>query len=119
MINVEHELSLTRQAELLSLSRASLYYTPVEVSDADLRLMKRIDELHLELPFAGSRMLRDLLNGEGIEVGRKHVATLMLKMGVAAIYRRANTSRATSGASGVPVSAASSRHRSAEPGVGR
>ena len=93
MINVEHELSLTRQAELLSLSRASLYYTPVEVSDADLRLMKRIDELHLELPFAGSRMLRDLLNGEGIEVGRKHVATLMLRMGIAAIYRRANTSR--------------------------
>ena len=75
MINVEHELSLTRQAELLSLSRASLYYTPVEVSDANLRLMKRIDELHLELPFAGSRMLRDLLNGEGIEVGRKHVAS--------------------------------------------
>jgi putative transposase len=93
MINVEHELSLTRQAQLLSLSRASLYYTSVEFSDADLRLMKRIDELHLELPFAGSRMLRDLLNGEGIEVGRKHVATLMRRMGIAAIYRRSNTSR--------------------------
>jgi putative transposase len=93
MINAEHELSLTRQAELLDLSRASLYYTPVEVSEADLRLMKRIDELHLELPFAGSRMLRDLLNAEGIDVGRKHVATLMRKMGIAAIYRRANTRR--------------------------
>ena len=55
--------------------------------------MRRIDELHLELPFAGSRMLRDLLNAEGIEVGRTHVATLMRKMGITAIYRRANTSR--------------------------
>jgi putative transposase len=93
MINAEHKLSLTRQAQLLELSRASLYYTSAEVSEADLRLMKRIDELHLELPFAGSRMLRDLLNAEGIEVGRKHVATLMRRMDIAAIYRRANTSR--------------------------
>jgi len=93
MINAEHKLSLTRQAQLLELSRASLYYKPVGVSEADLALMKRIDELHLELPFAGSRMLRDLLNAEGIPVGRKHVATLMRKMGIAAIYRRANTSR--------------------------
>jgi len=93
MIDAEHKLSLTRQAELLDLSRASLYYTPVGISDADLKLMKRIDELHLELPFAGSRMLRDLLNAEGIKVGRTHVATLMRRMGIAAIYRRANTSR--------------------------
>lgn len=93
MIDATHELSLTRQAELLDLSRASLYYKPVPVSDADLRLMRRIDELHLELPFAGSRMLRDLLNAEKVEVGRTHVATLMRKMGIAAIYRRANTSR--------------------------
>jgi putative transposase len=93
MIDAEHKLSLTRQAQLLDLSRASLYYTPVGISDADLKLMKRIDELHLELPFAGSRMLRDLLKGEGIEVGRRHVGTLMRRMGIAAIYRRANTSR--------------------------
>jgi putative transposase len=93
MIDAEHELSLTRQAQLLDLSRASLYYRPVGVSDADLKLMKRIDELHLELPFAGSRMLRDLLKAEGTEVGRKHVATLMRRMGIAAIYRRASTSR--------------------------
>jgi putative transposase len=93
MIDAEHKLSLTRQAQLLDLSRASLYYTPVGISDADLRLMKRMDELHLELPFAGSRMLRDLLNAEGIKVGRTHAGTLMLKMGIAAIYRRANTSR--------------------------
>jgi putative transposase len=89
MINAEHELSLTRQAELLNLSRASLYYARVPISEADLRLMRRIDELHLELPFAGSRMLRDLLNAEGIDVGPKHVATLMRRMGISVIWRRA------------------------------
>ena len=93
MINATHELSLTRQAELLDLSRSSLYYRPVPASAADLRLMRRIDELHLELPFLGSRMLRDLLVQEGFVVGRKHVATLMRRMGLEAIYRRANTSR--------------------------
>jgi putative transposase len=93
MIDRDHELSLTRQAELLELSRASLYYQPVPVSAADLALMRRIDELHLELPFAGSRLLRDLLVGEGYVIGRKHVRTLMRKMGITAIYRRANTSR--------------------------
>jgi len=87
MINAEHKLSLTRQAQLLDLSRASLHYTPAEISEADLRLMKRIDELHLELPFAGSRMLRDLLNADGYDVGRKHVATLMRKMGLFARLR--------------------------------
>jgi putative transposase len=93
MINATHKLSLTRQAELLELSRASLYYQPVPVSEADLRLMRRIDQLHLELPFLGSRMLRDLLVLEGFSVGRKHVATLMRKMGLEAIYRRRNASR--------------------------
>ena len=93
MINTEHTLSLTRQADLLDLSRASLYYLPVPVSPGDLGLMRRIDVLHLELPFAGARMLRDLLNAEGVVVGRKHVASLMRKMGIEAIYRRVNTSR--------------------------
>ena len=93
MINPNHELSLTRQAELLDLSRASLYYTPVQTSEADLKLMRRIDELHLQWPFLGSRMLRDMLRLESIEVGRKHVTTLMRKMGIEAIYRRSNTSR--------------------------
>ena len=93
MIDHEHDLSLTRQAELLELSRASLYYRPVPVSDGDLALMRRIDELHLELPFAGSRLLRDLLRGEGHRIGRKHVRSLMRRMGIAAIYRRQNTSR--------------------------
>jgi putative transposase len=78
---------------LLNLSRASLYYTPKPPSERDLKLMRRIDELHLELPFAGARMLRDLMNREGIKVGRKHVATLMRRMGIEAIYRRRNTSK--------------------------
>lgn len=93
MIDREHRLSLSGQAELLDLSRASLYYAPVPMSEADLRLMRRIDELHLEWPFTGSRMLRDRLVREGFEVGRKHVATLMRKMGIEALYQRKNTSR--------------------------
>jgi putative transposase len=94
MIDREHKLSVTRQAEALGISRGSVYYLPRPVSDADLKLMQRIDELHLELPFAGARMLRDLLRDEGITVGRKHVRTLMLRMGIEALYRRPNTSRA-------------------------
>jgi putative transposase len=93
MIDQHHALSLTRQTELLELSRASWYYRPVPVSDADLALMRRLDELHLELPFAGSRLLRDLLRGEGHVIGRKRVRNLMRKMGISAIYRRQNTSR--------------------------
>jgi len=93
MINADHGLSLTRQAKLLQLSRASLYYEPVGVLQADLKLMRRIDELHLEWPLRGSRMLRNMLRLEGIAIGRKHVATLMRKMGIETIYGRANTSR--------------------------
>lgn len=93
MISRDHELAVARQADLLGLSRSSVYYQPVPVSAEDLQLMRRIDELHLELPFAGSRMLRDLLAGEGVMVGRRHVATLMRRMGIEALYRRPNTSR--------------------------
>ena len=93
MIDRTHKLPITRQAELLNVSRGSVYSLPKPVSAADLQLMRRIDELHLELPFAGARMLRDLLRQEGIPVGRKHVATLMRKMGIEALYRRPNTSR--------------------------
>lgn len=94
MIDREHALSITRQAEALGISRGSVYYLPRPVSERDLKLMRRIDELHLELPFAGARMLRDLLRAEGVKVGRKHVRTLMEKMGIEALYRRPNTSRA-------------------------
>jgi len=97
MIDRGHQLPLSRQAEILGISRGSLYYDPCPVSAADLSIMRRIDELHLDHPFAGSRMLRDLLNREGVEVGRRHVATLMKRMGVEAIYRRPNTSKPAPG----------------------
>jgi putative transposase len=93
VIDPTHKLSLTRQAQLLQLSRASLYYEPVAAGAADLQLMRRLDELHLQWPFLGSRMLRDILRLEGILVGRRHIATLMRKMGIEALYRRSNTSR--------------------------
>ena len=93
MIDAEHSLPITRQAELLEVSRASVYYLPRATPPSDLALMRRIDELHLNHPFAGSRMLRDLLRHEGYRVGRKHVATLMRTMGIEALYRRPNTSR--------------------------
>lgn len=93
MIDRTHKLPITRQAELLNVSRGSVYYLPKPVSAADLKLMRRIDELHVEHPFAGARMLRDLLRQEGFEVGRKHVTALMRKMGIEALYRRPNTSR--------------------------
>ncbi len=93
MIDRTHELPITRQAELLNVSRGSVYYLPKPMSEADLKLMRRIDALHLEHPFAGARMLRDLLRQDGIHVGRKHVATLMRKMGIEALYRKPNTSR--------------------------
>lgn len=93
MIDREHELPLVRQAVLVGLSRGAIYYEARALPERDLKLMRRIDELHLEHPFAGSRMLRDLLNAEGHSVGRRHVATLMKRMGIEAIYRRKNTSR--------------------------
>ena len=93
MIDRDHELPVKRQAELVGISRGSVYYHPEPVSQADLALMRRIDELHLEHPFAGSRMLRDLLRLQGIEVGRRHVGTLMRRMGIQALYRKPNTSK--------------------------
>ncbi|WP_445739022.1 IS3 family transposase [Neorhizobium tunisiense] len=97
MIDREHELSVARQAKLLGFSRGTVYYLPRPVPDGDPALMRRIDELHLDYPFAGSRMLQGLLRGEGLEAGRLHVATLMKKMGIEAIYRRPNTSKPAPG----------------------
>jgi putative transposase len=97
MIDRSHELSLRRQAEVLKLSRSSLYYQPRPVLPADLAIMRRIDELHLDYPFAGSRMLRDLLRGEGVEIGRQRVAAMMKRMGITALYRRPNTSKPAPG----------------------
>jgi len=97
MIDRNHDLPIVRQAKALNISRGSVYYKPRPVSAEDLARMRRIDELHLEYPFAGSRMLRDFLNRDGVAIGRRHVATLMKRMGVEAIYRRPNTSKPAPG----------------------
>lgn len=93
MIDTAHKLPVTRQAKLLDVSRSSVYYRPQPIPEADLALMRRIDALHLEHPFAGSRMLRDMLRLAGHEIGRKRVATLMRRIGIEALYRRRNTSK--------------------------
>ena len=97
MIDRNHKLPLGRQAKALGLSRSSLYYEPRPVSPTDLAIMRRIDELHLDYPFAGSRMLRDLLRGEGIDIGRERVATMMRHMGIEALCPRPNTSKPAPG----------------------
>ena len=81
MIDRNHRLALTKQAALLRISRGSVYYEPVPVSAANLALMRQLDELHIEFPFAGARMLRGLLAVQGSKVGRRHVTTLMRIMG--------------------------------------
>ena len=93
MIDRSHDLPVVRQCRVLGIARSTAYYTPEPVSPEDLALMRWIDELHLEFPFAGSRMLRDLLRHDGHAIGRKRVQTLMNKMGVEAIYRKPNTSQ--------------------------
>jgi putative transposase len=92
MIDRGSKVSVTRQAELLDLSRSSVYYTPRPLSNRDLGLMRRLDELHLQLPFYGSRKLTRELQKEGHDVGRRHVVTLMRRMGIEVIYRRPRTS---------------------------
>ena len=93
MIDRTDPLPVKRQAEALGLSRSTVYYQPRPVSESDLALMRRIDELHLEYPFAGARMLRDFLTREGLRIGRKHVSTLMRRMGIEALNRKPNTSK--------------------------
>ena len=97
MIDREHDLPVTRQAEMLCVSRSSVYYLPRAVPEADLAIMRRLDRLHLEFPFAGSRMLRGLLAAEGSKIGRRHVKTLMRRMGIEALYRRPRTTKAEPG----------------------
>jgi len=84
---------LARQAKLVGISRSSFYYRTRPVAKADLDLMRRLDELHLERPFMGTRMLRDQLDRAGIKVGRRHVGTLMKRMGIEALYRKPGTSK--------------------------
>ena len=88
MIDRDHALPLSRQADVLDLSRGSLYYKAVPVSDADLELMREIDVLHTDRPFAGARMLRGILRRKGYQIGRRHVGRLMRLMGIEALYRK-------------------------------
>jgi putative transposase len=93
MIDRKDKLAVTRQCRVLALPRSTAYYQPAPVPEADLALMRRIDQLHLDFPFAGSRMLRDLLRLEGHGVDRKRVARLMRLMGLEALYRKRSTSK--------------------------
>jgi len=97
MIDRDHKLPLTRQAAVLGIGRGSVYYRACPVPPAELAIMRRIDELHLDYPFAGSRMLRDLLRGEGIAIGRDRVTTMMRRMAIEAVYRRPHTSKPADG----------------------
>ncbi len=97
MIGRDHGLPLRRQAEVLQPSRSTLYCEPRPVPAAELAVMRRADELHLDYPFAGSRTMRDLLRGEGIATGRERVVTMMRRTGIEALYRRPNTSKPAAG----------------------
>jgi putative transposase len=97
MIDHSHDLTITRQAELLGMSRGMVYYLPRPVSAADLALMRSIDEMHLKHPFMGARMLRRQLAREGVYAGRRHIATLMRRMGIEALAPQPGTSKAQPG----------------------
>jgi putative transposase len=102
MIDRAHDLPITKQAAALNISRGSVYYLSRPVSAADLVLMLRIDELHLEFHLAGSRLLRDLLAAEGSKIGRRHVMTPMKRMGIEALYRRPRTTKPEPGHKAYP-----------------
>jgi putative transposase len=97
MIDRKHDLPISAQAKLLGISRGTVYYLPRSVSDSDLALMRRVDELHLQHPFMGARMLRDQLAREGVHVGRRHLRTLMKRMGLEALAPQPGTSKAAPG----------------------
>ena len=98
MIDRDHALRVTKQAELVGIARSTVYYLPRPVSADDLALMREIDALHTEFPFAGARMLRGLLAAKGSKVGRRHVKTLMRRMGIEALYRKPRTKKTEPGA---------------------
>ena len=93
MIEPAHDLAISKQAKALNISRGSVYYLSRPIPEAELALMRRLDRLHLEFPFAGSRMLRGLLAAERCKIGRRHVKTLMKRMGIEALYRRPRTTK--------------------------
>ncbi len=118
MIDRTHELPVVRQCQVLALSRSTTYYQPQPVSGVDLARMRWIDEWHLVHPFAGARMLSRMLRREGDRVGRRHVATLMKRMGIHALYRKPNTSKRHPAHKVYPLSAAQSGDHSTELGLG-
>jgi len=93
MIDRDHAFRVTKQAELVGIARSTVYYLSRPVSADDLALMREIDALHTEFPFAGARMLRGLLAAKGSKVGRRHVKTLMRRMGIEALYRKPRTTK--------------------------
>ena len=92
MIQSDQPLPVTRRCALLKVARSTAYCRPGPVSHEDLVLMRLIDEIHLELPFYGSRRIRDELETRGHPVNRKRVQRLMRHMGVAALYPKRRTS---------------------------
>lgn len=92
MITAQEELAVTRQCELLDVPRSTVYYRPQGVSQEDVDLMARIDQIHLDYPFLGSRRIADILSGDGWVVNRKRIQRLMRIMGITAIYPKKRTS---------------------------
>ena len=93
MIDRRHKLSVSRQASLLGISRGAVYYLPKPIGESDLRIMHAMDRLHLDFPFMGSRQLTRALRQQGFRVGRLHVRTLMIMMGIRAIAPQPGTSK--------------------------
>jgi putative transposase len=91
LVNPSDDISITRQAELLGISRASLYTTP-RVNLEEIQIMSRIDEIYTKWPFYGSRRIRIALRDYDISISRRHIQRLMRIMGLTAIYPRRNTS---------------------------
>lgn len=118
MIDHNHDLPVVRQCKILELARSTAYYTPKPTSSEDLALMRRMDELHLEFPFAGSRMLRDLLRNKGQPVGRKGIRRLMKQMGIEALYRKTEHKSQARRTSDLPLPAAQPEHRAAQSRLG-
>jgi putative transposase len=93
MIDRTHKLSIVRQAEVLGISRGAVYYAPRAVSDFDLALMRRIDAVHLEMPWFGARGLKRVFKTEFPGVGRRRIGTLMQTMGISAVAPQPGTSK--------------------------
>lgn len=94
MVDKNYEnLSIAQQCKLLQVSRSAFYYNPVPESESELDLMAKIDELHLNRPYLGSRGMRRFLKRQGIIVNRKRIQRLMRKMGISSVYRKIKTSK--------------------------